>query len=368
MGLYILLFFIPALVVMAITKLYFKWAYSWKEFAVQAGGTLLILVAVFALGGYGQTHDTQLINGVVTKLDAKQETCPTGWRSSRDGFCTEYRTRQVYSHTSCSGSGTSKTCTRHYDTEYNYTYGWERRYFVKSDIPESYEITRTDRQGAVIPTRFASIAIGDAVTGSYSYTNYIKASVDSLFSEDAPTETVPIAYPSVRDYYVANRVIFTGYKASSALFQEWNKSFATVNGNISETGANAIVVVTGGRPEFALALARAWEAHNINDVVTVIGMDGDKVGWVDVRSWSSNSIVAIAIENDILALKSLDTQAINAIIESAILDNFELKSMDEFEYLAEEIIPPMWAMILAAIMLLIITPFVTYIFHKHDVM
>jgi hypothetical protein len=368
MGLYILLFFIPALAAMAMTKTYFNWEYTWKEFAIQAGGTLLVLTLVFFAGSYGQTYDTQLINGVVTEVDAKQETCPTGWRSSRDSFCTEYRTRQVYSHTTCSGTGTSRSCTRHYDTEYNYIYGWERRYFVESDIPESYEITRTDRQGAVVPPRFASITIGDAVTGSYSYTNYIKASVDSLFAEDAPTESVPIAYPRVRDYYVANRVIFTGYEASSTLFQEWNKSFAAVNGNIRETGANAIVVVTGNRPEFALALARSWEAHNINDVVTVIGMDGDAVSWVDVRSWSSNSIVAIAIENDILALKTLDTSAIDAIIESAILNNFELKSMDEFEYLAEEIVPPMWAMILAAITLLIITPFVTYMFHKHDVM
>jgi hypothetical protein len=368
MGLYVLLFFIPALVVMAITKLYFKLKYTWKEFAVQAGSTLLVLVAVFALGNYGQTHDTQLINGVVTSVNAKQETCSSGWRSSRDNFCTEYRTRQVYSHQTCSGTGTSRSCTDHYDTEYNYIYDWERKYLVSSDIPEKFEIARTDRQGAVVPPRFASISVGNAVTGSYSYTNYIKASVDSLFAEDAPTEILPIAYPKVRDYYVANRVIFTGYKASSALFQEWNKSFTTVNGNIRETGANAIVVVTGAQPDFALALARAWDAHNINDVVTVIGMDGDAVSWVDVRSWSSNSIVAIAIENDILALETLDTQAIDAIIESAILNNFELKSMEEFEYLAEEIVPPMWAMILAAIMLLIITPFVTYMFHKHDVM
>jgi hypothetical protein len=368
MGLYILFFFIPALVVMAVTKLYFKWEYTWKEFAAQAGGTLLVLTLVFVAGSYGQTYDTQLINGVVTKLDAKQKSCPSGWNSMRDSFCTEYRTREVYSHTTCSGTGSDKSCTRHYDTEYNYIYDWERKYFVDSDIPQQFQIARVDRQGATTPPRFAIINIGDPVTGSYSYTNYIRAATDSLFAEEEPVEVLPIAYPGVRDYYVANRVIFSGQPVSGELFRQWNQSFAVVNANIRKTGANAIVVVTASGPEFALALAQAWEAHNINDVVTVIGMTGDTVSWVDVRSWSESSLVAVEIENEILNLKVLDTQAIDAIIEGAVLDKFKLQSMDKFEYLADDIAPPMWSMILAAMMLLIVTPLITYVFHKHDVM
>ena len=364
---YIFLFFIPALLVMAVTKLYFKWEYTWKEFAAQASGTLVILILVFFAGSYGQTHDTQLINGVVTKTDAQQQSCPRGWRSTHDNFCTEYRTRRVYSHTTCTGTGSDRKCTRHYDTEYKYIYDWERKYFIDSDIPKRFEILRVDRQGATTPPRFASVKIGDPVVGSYSYTNYIKSAVNSLFAEE-PVEVVPIAYPSVRDYYIANRVIFSGQSVSGDFARQWNKSFATVNANIRKTGANAIIVVTASGPEFALALAQAWEAHNINDVITVIGMSGDTVSWVDVRSWSESSLVNIEIENEILNIGSLDTQAIDAIIEKAILDNFKLQSMEKFEYLAEDIAPPMWAMILAAIVLLIVTPLITYVFHKHDVM
>ena len=369
MGLSILFFFIPALVVMAIVKLYFNWEYTWKEFGAQAGGTLLVLVLIFAAGSYGQTSDTQLVNGVVTKLDPVQESCRRGWQRSRGSFCTEYRSRTVPDGQTCStNSNGVRSCTTNYRTEYKAIFDWERRYFLDSDLDNRFEIAREDRQGVTTPARFAQVAIGDPVTISRNYVNYIRAATDSLFAEDEPVEVLPIAYPRVRDYYTANRVIFTGYETSGALHRQWNKDFAVVNSNIRETGANAIVVITGADPSFSLALAQAWEAHNINDVVTVIGMDGDAVSWVDVRHWSSNSIVALAIENDILALNSLDTQAIDAIIESAVLDNFELRSMDEFEYLAEEISPPTWALILAAMMLLIVTPIVTYMFHKHEVL
>jgi hypothetical protein len=368
MGLYALLFFIPALAAMAIAKLYFHWKYTWGEFALQAGGTLVVLFALFFAGSVSVTHDTQLLNGVVTDLNPQQESCPVGWRDFTDDFCTEYTTRSVYSHTTCTGTGSNKVCTRHYDTEYKYIYEWERRYFVKTDLPNTYEISRVDRQGAVEPPRFAEIAIGDPVTQSVSYTNYIKGASASLFAKDNPVEPVPIAYPQVQDYYKANCVIITGYASTNEFYTQWNKSISKVNANIRKTGANVIVVLTGNPEIFAESLARTWQAHNINDVIVVIGMSEDTIAWVDVRSWSNNSLVNVEIKNEIMNLKTLDTQAVDAIIERAVLDHYELKSMEDFEYLADDIAPPMWAYILAVIVLLIATPAVTYLFHKHDVL
>lgn len=368
---YIFLFFIPALVAMAVAKLYFHWEYTWKEFAAQVGGTLIVLATLFATGSVLQTRDTQILNGIVTELDPRQESCPTGWRDWRDDFCTEYRTRQVYSHTTCSGTGTSRTCTRHYDTEYNYIYSWERRYFIRTDIPNSYEISRVDRQGVNTPPRFAEVELGDPVAVSETYTNYIRGSSNSLFAEEESVETVPIAYPNVRDYYRVNRVIVFGYETNNEFIEDWNESLAAINGNIRETGANVIVALTARGPEFAEALARQWEAHNINDVIVVIGMDdttSKEIEWADVRSWSNSSLVNVEIENEILNLGTLDTDTINVIIEQAVTDHFELRPMEDFEYLAEDIPPPTWVMILAAIVLLIVTPFVTYMFHKHDVL
>ena len=365
---YALLFFIPMLLVMGMVKLYFHLEYTWKEFAIQSGVTLAVVVALFLGAGAWQTSDTKIVNGVVTELDPKKESCPSGWRSMRDGHCTEYRTRQVYSHTTCSGVGNSRTCTKHYDTEYKYHYPWETRYFVYSDIKQTYEISRVDSQGVNTPPRFAEIEVGDAVSTTVNYTNYIKGAADSLFSEEDPAEPLPIAYPKIRDYYKAYRVILTNTQPDSDLWETWNDSFMQVNADIRETGANAIIVVTDSKwKDLPEALARNWDAHNINDVVTVIGRTGDTVDWVDVRSWSDNSLVNLEIQNEVMNLGTLDTAQINAIIKTAIMDNYEAKSMDDFEYLVDDIAPPMWAFILATLILLIVTPGVTYLFHKHDI-
>lgn len=367
MGLYALLFFIPALAAMAIAKLYFHWKYTWSEFALQAGGTLVVLFALFFAGSASVTHDTQLVNGVVTKLDARKESCNQSWRDYSDSFCTNQDTRSVRDGQTCTTINDKRTCTPKYKTQYRSVFPWEIRYFVETEI-SSHEIERVDRQGAVKPPRFAEISIGDPVAQSVSYTNYIKGASASLFAKDNPVEPVPIAYPRVQDYYKANRVIITGYAATNEFYTQWNESISTVNANIRKTGANAIVVLTGNPEVFAESLARAWQAHNINDVIVVIGMSADSIAWVDVRSWSDNSLVNVEIKNEILNLKTLDTQAVDAIIESAVLDHYVLKPMEDFEYLADDIAPPMWAYILAVIVLLIATPAVTYLFHKHDVL
>lgn len=367
MGYYAILYLIPALAALGIAKVYFHYTITWKEFAAQAVGTAVVLFALFGLAGMSMTSDTQLINGIVTETDAKRQSCPQGWRDFQDSFCTEYQTRQVYSHTTCSGTGKDKVCTRHYDTEYRYIFQWEQRYFVKSSIPETFEISRVDRQGAQIPPRFAEVKVGDPVTVSRSYTNYIKGASDSLFNEGEPTDVVPIAYPRVQDYYRANRVIITGYESSNDFYTEWNRSLAEVNADVRETGANAIVVVTGAGEDFATQLARAWHSHNINDVIVVIGMSGDRVSWVDVRSWSETSLVNLEIKNEILNLGTLDPEQINNIIRDSILENFTLQPMEKFEYLAEDITPPLWAMIIAGLLLFVATPAITYLFHKNDV-
>jgi len=310
-----------------------------------------------------------LVNGVVTELNPVQESCPRGWRSSRDNHCTEYRTRQVKVGESCTTSSNGvRTCTPIYNTEYKYIYDWERRYFVESTL-RTFEIDRVDRQGVSTPPRFSEIEINDAVTVSYEYKNYIKGASSSLFSEEELIEALPIAYPRVRDYYRANRVIFTNTESSNDIYSEWNAEFQRLNGNIRETGANAILVITDAiNEDFPEALARGWHAHNINDVVTVIGRNVDTIEWVDTRSWSNSSRVNIEIENELMNLGTLsDREAINDIIENAINDHFELKSMEEFEYLADDIPPPMWAFIIAAILVLIVSPAITYLFHKHDI-
>ena len=338
------------------------------EMGIQGVVSSLVIIGLFALGSHSQTSDTMLVNGVVSELNPRKETCNIGWRDYKDSFCTEYRTRSVRDGQTCSTVNGKRSCTPKYKTQYNYIYSWEQRYFVKTDIKENYEIKREDRQGAVIPKRFAEINIGDPVTIQVEYTNYIRGASNSLFNEQLPKDELPpLAYPKVRDYYKVNRVIFTGVESNSSIHKEWNEQIAKVNSNVKDTGANVILVITGYDQQFSEKLAQAWEAHNINDVIVTIGVSGDNINWVNVRSWSSNELVNISIRDEILNLKTLDKDKINTILETTISEYYDGRDMSEFEYLADDIPPPLWAIIIAILILFVVSPVVTWLLSNNKI-
>lgn len=368
MGYYIFLFIIPIIAWIGIAKAYFKHEFTLMEMGGQAIVSIIVIAGLFVAGSHLQTSDTMLVNGVVTELNPTKKNCKIGWSDYQDSFCTEYRTRTVRDGQTCSTVNGKRTCTPKYKTQYNYIYSWEQRYFVKTDIAQTHEIKREDRQGAVTPKRFAEINIGDPVTKSVSYTNYIRGASSSLFNEELPPDVLPpLSYPKVRDYYKANRVIFAGTETNSKFQQEWNEELAVVNSNIRKTGANVIIVVTGYDRSFSEKLAQAWEAHNINDIIVTVGVSGDVIDWVDVRSWSSSEMVNVTIRDELLNLGTLDNGKINSIIEDAVSESYNLRDMSEFEYLADDIPPPTWVLVLAFFILLVVSPGVTFLLSTNQI-
>ena len=358
----IFLFLIPLLAWLVIGKLIFKHEFSWNEMGIQAGITAVVLAILVMSSSYYQTADEKLVNGVVKELNARKENCNQMWSDYSDSFCTNETTRSVRSGQSCRTINKIRTCIPRYKTQYRSIYPWEIRYFVETEISD-HEIDRVDRQGSTTPPRFASIKIGDPVAQLVSYTNYIKGASDTLFNqkyEDVP----PIAYPGIYDYYKSRRVIYFGVPSNSEFVEKWNNELAVVNADIRKTGANVIIAVTNQTQDWAERLAQAWDAHNINDLIVVIGTDGTDIKWVDVRSWSKSDLVNITIRDEVLNLKTIDKTRINDIIKSSVMEYYEEESMDNFEYLAEDIPPPTWLYIIAAIILFVIGPMVTYYFSR----
>lgn len=355
-----MMYLIPLMVWIVIAKIIWHTEFSVKEMAIQTVPTMLVIAGMFALSTANQTSDTMLVNGVVESKNIRKESCPSGWVSYQDSFCSEYTTRQVFSHQTCSTVNKIRTCTNHYDTEYNYDYSWEQRFYVHSTLGK-YQVPRVDRQGANTPDRYTEVQKNDPVTASKSFVNYIK--VESLLNQkydDVP----PIAYPRVRDLYKVNRVIYYQAPPNSQFIKEWNDSLAKVNANLKDT--NVIFFVTTADKSMAEKLAQAWDAHNINDVVVSLGIDGDTVKWVDVRSWSANDLVNVTIRDEILNLPKLDYNAINNVVAKSIGDYYKPRDMSEFEYLAEQIRPALWVQILAALILIIITPAITWWFTRPE--
>jgi hypothetical protein len=361
-----LLFIIPLIGWIVIAKIKFGHQFTWPEMAVQGVFTAAAIALLTLAGYHSQTSDTMLVNGVVTDTQARKQQCNQMWSDWPDGFCTNQYTRSVRDGETCTTVNNKRTCTPKYKTQYKSIYPWEIRYFVSSDIPSSYEISRVDAQGAVAPPRFTEINKGDPVTTSVTYTNYIKGAADTLFNqkyEDVP----PIAYPKVYDYYKTRRVIYFGTPASADFVQQWNEDLSVVNSEIRKTGANVIINVVGESQDWAERLAQAWDAHNINDVVVTLGVEGERIQWVDVRSWSSNELVDITIRDEILNVGVVDPTAINAVIKSAVTEYYKAQEMSEFEYLAEDIPAPTWLYVLIGIILLIVTPITTWILSTNNV-
>lgn len=358
------LFIVPLLAWIVIGKIIFRHEFSWSEMAMQAGATAAVLtILVFASSHY-QTVDEKLINGIVTKLDARKESCNQMWSDFPDSFCTNEETRRVRDGQTCTTVNNKRTCTPKYKTQHRAIFPWEIRYFVKTEISD-HEISRVDPQGAVRPPRFSEIKIGDPVTQLVSYTNYIKGASDTLFNQKY--EDVPlIAYPGIYDYYKTNRVIYFGTVSDQKFVNEWNDELAELNTEIRKKNVNVIIVVTDQSQDWAERLAQAWDAHNINDLVVVIGADKEYIKWVDVRSWSKDDLVNITIRDELLNIGTVDKTRINDIIKSSVMEHYQGQSMDDFEYLAEDIPPPMWLYIVAAIILLIVGPVVTYYFSRPE--
>lgn len=370
MGWYILMFLIPALVGIGVAKVLWPHEFTLKELLIQAVPTVMVFVGIFVVSDLVTTGDTKLINGEVTKLEQRRRVCPIGWVTFPDSHCTNYITRQVKTGTkTCytTGTGSSKRrhCTDDTRTEYNYIFPWETRYYVHADV-KSFEISRVDAQGARVPGRFSQAYVGEPVTIEQFYKNYIAAASHSLFNKGEALDPVKISYPKVRDYYRVNRVLTDGWNNPSIDLAGWNKDLSKLNRDLRSTGANAVILLTSDiSDDWSERLAKTWDAHNINDLVVVIGMDGEtgtKIRWADVRSWSDDSLVNIEIRDAITAMEELNPAEILEIIHASVAENYKLKSMDDFAYLAEDIPPPMWALVLAFICLLILTPFISWLF------
>ena len=363
MGTTILLFLIPLAAWIVIGKLIFKHEFTLEEMGIQAAITGVVLIALSFAGYTSLTSDEKMVNGVVTKLNPQKESCNMFWSDWPDGFCTNQDTRRVRDGQTCTTINEKRTCTPKYKTQYRSVYPWERRYFIETSIG-GYEISRVDPQGVNMPPRFAEVKMNDPVTGFVTYTNYIKGAASTLFNQKL--EEVPqIQYPNIFDYYKVNRVFYTDLPAPDFI-GEWNEDLAQLNTDIRDTGANVIINVTSKDQTWAEGLSQAWDAHNINDVVVTIGVSADKISWVDVRSWTSNEVSDITIRDEILNLGVVDKDKINDIIQNAIMKFYKMQDMEDFEYLAEDIPPPTWLLVIAGIILLIVTPAVTWYLSNND--
>jgi hypothetical protein len=154
------------------------------------------------------------------------------------------------------------------------------------------------------------------------------------------------AYPDkVYDFYRINRFLSPGFSFhDSALWSEGISLMLRDLGPSKQVNAIIVVAKTNDR-DYVAALRKHWEGANKNDVVLVIGsMDGHKIEFADVITWSKHELFKLELVQRVTALGVIDRRQLLDVVESQIAKNFVRRQMKDFEYLQNEIHPPMWLM------------------------
>lgn len=322
-----------------------------KEVCVGICIQATIIAIVFFGSLYGKGHDIMILNGKVISKYKDKVSCEHSYSCN----CI----------TSCSGSGSSRSCYTVCQTCYEHSHDFD---WVVDSTVGTLTINRIDRQGVDEPSRYTKVVIGEPFAKESSYFNYIKAAPLTLFDKKLLQDVKPVPnYIGVHDYYRINRVIVFGseYKTSwSVLNEELNNALREL-GNTKKV--NIVVVVHNKDKNFVEQFKAKLYGGKINDVVVMIKPNEEGVLQdVSVFSWSKDSLVDIKIRDSILDSKSVvdQVQLAKNIVDN-ISAHYKARDIEEFKYLEASIEAPD-SVILFIWIFGLLFPFIwSYIAHKH---
>lgn len=345
-----LILFLPLLIPW-VAKFIWHNKICWKEHLCILGIVLVIVGATYATGMHMQSSDVEIWSGYVTKKAKERVSCSHSYSCN----C-----RTV-------GSGDSKHTVC--DTCYDHSY--DNDWTVYASYGGRLEIAREDRQGLTAPIRWKNVHVEDPMSTAYSFTNYVKGAPDSLFNgKQAFTEVQVPAYPSrIYDYYKIDRAITAGAKVPN--LREWNDKLSLMLRRLgAQKKVNVVLVFAGTNDKMYVEdIRKEWLGAKKNDVVVVFGAKNYPViEWGEVISWSENKIIHVDLRNrlEIFAGEPVNVDYTMAAIKESIVLNFEKMNMDKYEYLKDEIEPPLWATILSFVLGMLASIGAVIYFHKND--
>jgi len=289
---------------------------------ILCGGLTAILILSSVVVYYDSVNDTEILNGVITDKRRERVSCEHSYK--------------CHCYTTCSGTGSNRSCSEHCSTCYEHSYDISWVYDVDYGFRKDTDaIAREDRQGLICPWRWAHVRIGEPASTPHTYSNYVKAAPHSLFRRQGSIRYDIPEYPGkVYDYYRINRVVTTGPQIDSA----WNSRVAQINGVAGPQNQASVAVVITQHPEnFFYDLEQAWLGGKKNDVVIVIGVKDKEIAWVRIMAWTDSSHFKVVMRDEIIEAKILDTKVFDII--AARVKEFRRKPMADFEYLRSEITP-----------------------------
>lgn len=316
-----------------VAKMIWKHEITLAELGLNLLIGVLIVVSGWALGRYAQALDVEILNGQVTGKRSERVPCEHSYSCN----CRE----------SCTGSGSSRSCSTTCSTCYEHAYDWD---WLLETTVKTLKIDRVDRRGTKEPARFSAAQIGDPVAVAEPYQNYIKAAPDSLFNAAQNASLLAEfgprlpEYPSrVYDYHYVDRVLTDGVALPQQ--SQWSRQLAERLRSLGpQMQVNLVVVMTSSEdPRYADALNAKWLGGKKNDVVVVLGTPNyPAIGWVRVLSWTEREVFKVQLRDALLDLKEVELEPVLDTIAEQVQQGFKRRPMADFEYLKDEVEPPLW--------------------------
>lgn len=299
------------------------------ELALNVLGGCVLAAAGYAISVHVQSSDVEIHNGRVVAKEQDSVSCDHSYSCN----CTKHGCSTCYEHAQ----------------DYNWV--------LKTQVGD-IQIDRLDRQGKAEPPRYSRARIGDAVAIPKTYENLVRAAPDSLFN--ASSEKLLVApyaaqlpkYPAtVYDYHHVNRIVLHGVALPDAA--TWNSDLQELLATLGpQKQVNAILVFTREpSPQFAEALRIGWLGGKKNDVIVVLGTpEYPKINWVKIISWTDQELFKVQLRDSLLEQSTVNREAVLDTLSTHIRSSFKRKSMKDFEYLRNEIRPPLWVAVLIVLL------------------
>lgn len=318
-----------------VAKAIWKRDVSWKEVGINIVIVVMLVSGVWYAGRWAKTADTEVWNGEVTGKEKVWTSCEHSYP------CNPYPCN-------CDKNGCS-TC---WHTCYEHANDWN--WTVRTNIG-NVNIARIDRRGSKEPPRFTQVKLGEPVSLTYPFTNYIKAVPESLFHAKGGNESflslVP-PYPlTVYDYFHVDRVLAAGVNVPD--LAQWNRELPLILRDLGpKKQANVVILfVNTADQNYVYALEKAWLGGKKNDIVLVVGTSQyPKIDWVHVMSWTKEELFKINLRESVKSLGTVDRDQVLKHVHDETLSSFQRRHMKEFEYLKYSIEPPTWVTVLAALL------------------
>ena len=306
------------------TFLKFRETVTWKEFALQFGGSILVVSLGLFIAQCSSVRDTEIWSGKVTRKDHGSESC-----------C---HCQQICS-TCTDAKGNSYECNCYEDCDHFQDYWWRVQTTLGAITIDDCEPSRGD-----VPMAWQAARIGDPVSSKRTYKNYLLADPDSLIRKETNNPfvaRVPAFPKRIYNFYYLDHVITDKVKIPAG----WQRTMREANADLgAKRQVHIVVLLTSVQdPTYAQAVEAKWLYGPKNSLTVVMGVKGREVSWARVVSISRVEELKVMLRDDLIG-KAIDGPEVPALIRRHVSERFVRTPMAEYEYLADAASPSGWVL------------------------